>query len=62
MYAFKNVYCKTQDDVDNILNNEIARLPKEDVISINVVPYFDTNVTSGFIVPICYYVCYIYKY
>ena len=61
-YASRTVFCKTQEDVDEVLNNEIYKFNKvEDVIFLNITPYINTSVT-GIIVPICYYVSYVYRW
>lgn len=62
-YASRTIFCKTQEDVDEVLNNEIYKLNKpENVISINITPYFNLNITDGFCVPVCLYVSYIYRW
>ena len=41
-YAYRNVFCKSQEDVDRVLNEEVFKLNKpEDVVSLQVVPYIN---------------------
>lgn len=61
-YASRTVYCKTQEDVDEVLNNEIYKLKPEDVMSINITPYINPSITSGFCVVVCFYVSYVYRW
>lgn len=62
-YAYRNVFCKNEEDVDKVLNEEIYKMNKpEDVVSIQVIPYIDPKITSGFIVPTCYYISYVYRW
>ena len=61
-YAFQNIFCKTQEDVNRVLNEEVYKLNPEDITSLQILPYFDAKLTSGFIVPICWYVCYVFRY
>lgn len=62
-YASRTVFCKDQETIDEVINNEIYKLNKpEDVISINITPYVNPNKTDGLLVPICFYVSYIYRW
>ena len=62
-YAYRNVLCKTQEDVDDVLNNEVYKLNKpEDVISLQVIPQFNQQITDGWLIPICWFVCYVYRW
>lgn len=62
-YASRTVFCKDQETIDEVINNEIYKLNKpEDVISINITPYIDPNKTDGLLVPICFYVSYVYRW
>lgn len=62
-YGFRSVFCKDQEVVDHVINDEIYKLNKpEDVISINVTPYIDPKITEGFVVPACFYLSYVYRY
>lgn len=62
-YAHRTVLCREQEDVDKVINDEIYKLnATEDVISINVTPYVNTDKTNGFLVPICFYVSYVYRW
>ena len=62
-YASRTVFCKDQETIDKVINNEIYKLNKpENVISINITPYVNPNKTDGLLVPICFYVSYIYRW
>lgn len=62
-YASRTVFCKDQEDVDKVINNEVYKLnAPEDVISINVTPYVNPDKTDGLPVPICFYVSYVYRW
>lgn len=61
-YAYRNVFCKSQEDVDRVLNEEVYKLNKpEDVVFLQVVPYINPKMTDGFAIPACWYVCYVYR-
>lgn len=61
-YGHRTVFCKNQDDVDDVINNEIYKYNKpEDVISINITPYINPDKTDGLPVPIYFYVSYVYR-
>lgn len=61
-YAYRNIFCKTAEDVDKVLNEEVYKFNKaEDIVSLQVVPYINPNVTNGIMVPCCWYVCYVYR-
>lgn len=63
MYASRTIFCKTQEEIDKVINDEIYKFNKpEDVISINITPYINPSVTEGLCVPICLYVSYVYRY
>lgn len=62
MYASRTVLCKTQNYVDELLNEEIYKLKPEDIMSINITPYINPDVTGGFPVVICFYVSYVYRW
>ncbi len=62
-YAYRNVFCKNEEDVDKVLNEEIYKMNKpEDIVSLQVIPYIDSKITSGFIIPTCYYISYVYRW
>ena len=62
-YAYRNVFCKSQEDVDRVLNEEVFKLNKpEDVVSLQVVPYINPKMTDGFAIPCCWYICYVYRW
>ena len=62
-YASRTIFCKTQKDVDKVVNDEIYRFNKpEDVISINITPYVNPETTHHLLIPICFYVSYVYRY
>ena len=62
-YAHRTVFCKTSEDVDEVLNNEVYKLNKpEDVISIQVLPQVFPDKTDGWPVPCFWYVSYIYRW
>ena len=62
-YAFRNVFCKTQEEVDKVLNEEVYKMnAPEDVVSIQVVPQFRPEITDGLMIPVCWFVCYIYRW
>lgn len=62
-YASRTVFCREQEDVDKVINDEIYKLNKpEAVISINITPYVNPDKTEGLCVPICFYVSYIYRW
>lgn len=62
-YASRTVFCRTQEEVDEVINNEIYKLNKpEDVISLNITPYVNPDMTDGLCVPICFYVSYVYRW
>ncbi len=62
-YASRTVFCKDQENIDEVINNEIYKLNKqEDVISINITPYVNPDKTDGLLVPICFYVSYVYRW
>ena len=62
-YAHRTVLCREYEDVNNVINNEVYKLnAPEDVISINVTPYVNPDKTGGLLVPICFYVSYVYRY
>lgn len=62
-YAHRTVFCREQEDVDKVINNEVYKLnAPEDVISINVTPYVNPDKTDGLLVPICFYVSYVYRW
>ena len=61
-YGQRTVFCKNQEDVDEVLNNEIYKYNKpEDVISINITPYINPDKTDGLPVPILFYISYVYR-
>lgn len=62
-YAYRNILCKTQEEIDRILNEEVYKLNKpEDIVSLQVVSYINPEMTKGFVIPACWYICYIYRW
>lgn len=62
-YAYRTVFCKTEEDIDKVLNEEIYKMNKsEDVISLQVIPYINPEITDGFAIPACYYISYVYRW
>ena len=62
-YAHRTVFCKDQETVDQVINDEVYKLnAPEDVISINITPYINPDRTDGLPVPICFYVSYVYRW
>lgn len=62
-YAYRNVFCKSQEDVDRVLNEEVYKMNKpEDVVSLQVVPYINPQATDGMVIPCCWYICYVYRW
>ncbi len=62
-YAHRTVFCRDQEAVDQVINNEIYKWnTPEDIISINITPYVNPDKTDGLLVPICFYVSYIYRW
>jgi len=62
-YASRIVFCKDQETVDQVINDEVYKLNEpEDVISINITPYINPDKTDGLLVPICFYVSYVYRW
>ena len=58
-YGFRSVWCREQDDVDKVLNEEVFVYNKpEDVISINVTPVFVPEI----LIPVGYYLNYTYRF
>ena len=58
-YGFRSVWCREQDDVDKVLNEEVFVYNKpEDVISINVTPVFVPEI----LIPVGYYLNYTYSF
>lgn len=62
-YGFRSVFCKDQEVVDEVINNEIYKYNKpEDVISITITPGFKPSATDGLLIPVCFYVSYVYRF
>lgn len=62
-YASRTVFCRDQETIDEVINNEIYKFNKpEDIISINITPYINPDKTDGYYVPICFYVSYVYRW
>lgn len=62
-YGFRCVWCKSQEDVDKVLNEEVFVYNKpEDVISINVTPVFAPEKTDGLMIPVGFYLNYTYRF
>ena len=63
VYAHRNVFCKTSEDVDTVLNDEIYKLNKpEDIVSLQVIPLIDPHRTQGFVVPYAWMISYVYTW
>lgn len=62
-YAYRNVFCKSQEDVDRVLNEEVYKMNKpEDVVSLQITPYINPKMTDGYPIPCCWYICYVYRW
>ena len=62
-YAHRTVFCKDQETVDQVINDEVYKMNEpEDVISLNITPYVNPDKTDGLLVPICFYVSYVYRW
>ena len=62
-YALRMVWCKEQEDVDRVLNEEVYKMnAPEDIVSLNVLPVFDPSSRLGTFLPIGYYVSYVYRW
>ena len=62
-YAHRNVFCKTQEDVDRVLNEEVYKMNRpEDVVSLQVIPYVFPDKTDGLPAPCFWYVTYVYRW
>lgn len=61
-YTYRNILCKTQEEIDKVLNEEVYKLNKpEDIISLQVVPYINPAITKGLVIPVCWFICYVYR-
>lgn len=62
-YAHRDVFCKTSEEVDKVLNEEVYKLNKpEDIMSIQVIPQVFPDRTKGYLIPCCWYISYIYRW
>lgn len=62
-YTHRTVFCRDQEAVDQVINDEVYKLnAPEDVISLNITPYVNPDKTDGLLVPICFYVSYVYRW
>ena len=62
-YASRTVFCRDQNTIDEVINNEIYKFNKpEDVISINITPYINPDKADEYYFPICFYLSYVYRW
>ena len=63
-YFYKTIYCRTISDVNNALNNKVYSIEADNlgkVISCQVIPYINEELTNGQIIPLEYIISYVYK-